>query len=46
MLWILLVLINLYILREMMRERYIYVEDKDTGEIHRLKPGPSGYEEV
>lgn len=44
--WILLILINLYMLRIVTNEGYIYIQDKDTGKMIRIKPGPSGYDEV
>lgn len=42
--WIILIIINLFILRRI--EPYIFVKDKDTGETFRLMPGPSGLVEV
>lgn len=37
MLWILLVLINLYILREMTRERYVNIRDESDGKYYKVK---------
>lgn len=46
LLWVLLILINMYILGNVMKEQYIYIENKETGEIQRIQVGPSGITEV